>query len=886
MTRATFGATAGDFVSSVGPGHTLRVGPATLTLWSAATGGTQHTDLLLNGSPVTSIPVGSDGQVPLFQGPSGVNEVWADAGGGSRVRLVPDIVGLLTSEDAAVAALLASPTSDTRAAADAATGAAVSTAGTPVRQAADARYALIGASLTQAPGKNMFDANAAQVDKFWSSPSATAPVALAGWSASARIPVTTNAQYTINNARAVVQFLTSSSGSISVLYIDNPTSATLTFNAGQRVMGTGMTLTDAGDTVSYTTSQAGGTNMVAGQKLRFSALSGVVGVSAGVDYYVINPTATTFQVATTPGGSAVDITTGGTATVTVYSDVTYVAYDVANSSVPLSQMESGPSATSWEPYGVRVQKMLAGGTATAQRYLDDEIDRLDVGIRASRAGVRVYRSGSDLLVRTAFSTTKDILMPCTLAGPNGNGVARVLLTSPASHSTVQTVNTTARDRDVWPTVDTTNSGATSIHTPYDDTAPLLVEGFYTAGDHGYTNGGTKITVTGHGKTNADRGSQWSDGTRIYTLAKIIDADNILFLHDYQDLSAGRSRLNVNQPAATLTHVSGATNTTSVAVTTKAYMDLPEVVSGRTVVATIDGRPLADGISTGTAVEVVESYTLATFKGIVTWARANIGADPFTEAALSAATACLRLTNTFRLSAAGLTIVAQTVTALSPVAVGMGVTQCSPITLPVGGKRKQMLPGIGTVSGFDFRTLADVTTIASQVNIALANQLEPADPATRMQQWATDAADVKQWGIAVGLLPVMDGKRATRRANGTDTLSWFTSTLGKNYPQISQSKVLAAGGSLSGVAYRRYLASDAPDELVIDDGTRRWLIVDTPTAHATAVTGRTPTILGRRLTADGTTTLTLARTYVAGEGVTYTNTAPGYLLAEATVDTSV
>lgn len=791
------------------------------------------------------------------------------------------IVGL-PSEDAAVAYLLANP-SDTLDEATALMGAQIDTAGTPARIAADARYALIGASLTQSPGKNLFNVAAATTDKFWSSPSAASPVTLAGWTASPRIAVTTNAQYTINNCRAVVQFLTNSSNSISVLYIDNPTQASLTFTAGQRVMGTGMTLTAATDTVTYTNAQAGGTNMIAGQKLRFSSLSGVVGVSAGTDYYVINPTATTFQVATTPGGSAVDITTGGTATVTVYADVTYVAYDVANGSAAASQMESGATATSWEPYGVRVQKLLAGGTATAQRYLDDEVDRLDTGIRSARTGVRVYRSGNDLLIRTPFSSTQDILMPCGMAGPNANGAARVLLTSPTSHSTVQTVNATARDRDVWPTVDATNAGATSIHIPYDDTAPLLVEGFYTAGDHGYTNGGTKITVTAHGKTAADLGSQWSDGTRTYTLAKIIDANNMLFLHDYQDLSGGRSRLNATQPAATLTHVSGATNTTSVAVTTKTYMDFPEVVYGRTAVATLDGRPLADGIWNGTAVEVVESYTLPTFKGIVLWSRGHIGSDPFTEAALAAAGDCLRLTNTFRFSAAGLTIVAQTVTALSPVSVNMGVTQCSPINIPVGGKRKQFLPGIGTKGGFDFRTLADVTTIAAQVNIVLADQLVPADPATRMQQWATDGSDVKQWGIAVGLLPVMDGKRATRRANGTDTLSWFTSTLGKNYPQISQAKVLATGESLSGMAYRRYLPSDAPDELVIDDGTRRWLLIDTPTVHSTAVMGRTPSILGRRLAADGTSTVTLARTYVAGEGVTYTNTAPGYLLAEAVPD---
>lgn len=114
MSRSTFAGTAGDFLATISNGGLVRAIPGSLTIWSAKTGGTQYTDLLLGGAPVTSIPVGRDGQVPQFQGPDGVNEVWADAGGGSRVRLVPDIVGVLTGEDAAVSTLVNAPASDTR----------------------------------------------------------------------------------------------------------------------------------------------------------------------------------------------------------------------------------------------------------------------------------------------------------------------------------------------------------------------------------------------------------------------------------------------------------------------------------------------------------------------------------------------------------------------------------------------------------------------------------------------------------------------------------------------------------------------------------------------------------------------------------------------------
>jgi hypothetical protein len=86
MARATFGGTAADFLMTVGPGGVIRASSGTLTLWTAQTGGTQVTDLLLNGNAASTIPVGSNGAVPIFQGPDEVSELWADAGNG-RVRI-------------------------------------------------------------------------------------------------------------------------------------------------------------------------------------------------------------------------------------------------------------------------------------------------------------------------------------------------------------------------------------------------------------------------------------------------------------------------------------------------------------------------------------------------------------------------------------------------------------------------------------------------------------------------------------------------------------------------------------------------------------------------------------------------------------------------------
>lgn len=556
---------------------------------------------------------------------------------------------------------------------------------------------------------------------------------------------------------------------------------------------------------------------------------------------------------------------------------------VADEATARAQADAAHAAAE-NPHPQYLTLVEASATYATLAGLPDAIDARSAELvaRASEAGspLTVYHSNGNVLVRSKWSATRDLLMPFALNGPSANGNPRiVMITTP--HGQVSSIAAGALDGDVWPTI-TAGASAETIHIPNDDVAPLYVEGYLAGGNHTWSiSGGTKITVNAHGKTNADRGSQWTDGTNTYTLARIIDANNILFLHNYQDLSGGRSRPVVAQPAATLTHVSGATNTDSVAVTTKAYMDLPEIVHSRTVDARVDGFPLIEGTMTGTTLTITEAYTIATFKGIVLWSRANIGADPFTEAALSAATALCRLTNTFTVTRAQV-VVGQSITALSPFAVNMGVTQATAMTVPAGGTLRQFMPGVGTVGGFNLSTFADVTTVGAIVNIALADQLVAADPATRMVQWAHDSGGARKWGQAVGLLPVVDGKRAARRANGTDTKSWWFSTLKKNYPQIAQNRVLATGQTLTGRAFRRYLHPTSPPELLIEDAGRQWLMIDTPTANATEQTASVPKAIGRTVVPDGTSTVTLADNPVPGLTVGYTNTAPGYLLAEAVI----
>lgn len=115
MTRFTFGGGAADFTFAehmVGGQDYVTLAPATITFWSAQTGGTNYTDLVLNGVSVSSITASSSGGIPSFQGPDGVSSMWADGGAG-RVRMYA-YDAYADTTDAAVATAVEDPASATR----------------------------------------------------------------------------------------------------------------------------------------------------------------------------------------------------------------------------------------------------------------------------------------------------------------------------------------------------------------------------------------------------------------------------------------------------------------------------------------------------------------------------------------------------------------------------------------------------------------------------------------------------------------------------------------------------------------------------------------------------------------------------------------------------
>ncbi|MBO4163441.1 hypothetical protein [Micromonospora antibiotica] len=484
----------------------------------------------------------------------------------------------------------------------------------------------------------------------------------------------------------------------------------------------------------------------------------------------------------------------------------------------------------------------------------------------------VYRSNALMSVRSRIDATRDVIMPVNLAyaesmvGMWHSGLPQVSL-----------VPSTATDAQVWPVL---SAVGTRIHDTSDDNCPINTGWSYVGGNHGY-NVGNQIAVANHGKTTADVGSQWSDGSRIFTLLAITSASSLLFGNPYTIVDGIAQGARV-KPTAPLTHVSGATNRATVPITgLTPDVQIRPATHSHTVAVELDGRPVPDGRSTGQELVIRESYVIPSYQGMIDTARANIG-TPIATIMPRIPSLC-RISNVYRWSPGGDLLVAQQVTALTRFTLNAGVTQCAPLTPVAGGSRRQFMPNVGAAGGLNWSAWANIDTLAALTDFTPATLTDRSMPASSMTQWVVNGGGVQQWGIAVGLLPVADGVPGIR-TRYTTAKGWFiSSSLKKNYPQLVWGRTLAAGESVAGTAYRRYLMPPSTaTEIVVSTGSQDFVLIERVGAAAQAELDA-PQLFHRLLVPVGPTNLTVPdRVTVAG--VPYAvPVSPGYGMWRADPD---
>ena len=343
-----------------------------------------------------------------------------------------------------------------------------------------------------------------------------------------------------------------------------------------------------------------------------------------------------------------------------------------------------------------------------------------------------------------------------------------------------------------------------IHSNNDDIAPIRT--FSTVGaNHGYAVI-RKITMSGHEKTRTDLGSTWTDGTTIFTLLKI--EGNDLFLAPPYTESNGMVTAVGIDPTGNLTHVSGATNTTPISVTTIAGAQLYPSVNKISVKYLLDGKDVtSDGTHSGNTLQVVEKYDIMDYKSIIDFAQNNIGM-PYYEADIAGV---VSIGNTYTFTKGLKCTTSHGIKALKKVRMGQcGFLQSVQIALS-GHDRIRYMPGIN-LANYNFNVGVNLNDFTTNELIKNAQLVDPTTPPSHYIDWLKDSNGNKKYGFSMGYVVDKTNTKNTDRLNNTSTY-WDLRNTRKSYPIAIENLTLEAGDYISGQGFRNYLVGEEVGEAI-------------------------------------------------------------------------
>ncbi len=288
----------------------------------------------------------------------------------------------------------------------------------------------------------------------------------------------------------------------------------------------------------------------------------------------------------------------------------------------------------------------------------------------TKLGLTIYRSEANVLyVRTRAGQTNDFLQSFSFSGPYNPVI---------NFNYLWTIPTTATNPVTTGTL---------LGNIIDDVCPIHINGTYIGGNHGAFIA-QNVVNEGHDKTAEDCGSLWTDGTAVWELVSIYDADHLWFV----GTNAGSFWASFpTSIGSTLTHVTAATHTNAIAVASSVQTQLRPAMRSLYQRATADGR----GIDTNVVISasrlvLEESYELL---DPVDWlsrlqAAAGTNAPPEFSSADSIATLTVR----YEVQPSGAVLVEQRVMPSQDLKVTyMGGIQMNDWETPAGGTNLLLTP---------------------------------------------------------------------------------------------------------------------------------------------------------------------------------------------------
>ena len=351
----------------------------------------------------------------------------------------------------------------------------------------------------------------------------------------------------------------------------------------------------------------------------------------------------------------------------------------------------------------------------------------------------------------------------------------------------------------------TTVGTDNIHDTIDDITPIYTFIALGAG-HGYVF--NKVVSSTHDKMPADIGSKWSDGLNTFTLMGI-NGNELIFAVQYTE-SDGIVSARIVSIVADLTHVSGATNTSTITRESTTSFQFYPSVKNVSVEYVIDGKPInLDGAYHGKELVINEKYTVLDYKSILDYHQVNIGVayNPNNIEGI------LEISNTFIYRDKLKCTTSHSVRSLKKCRIGAsGFLQSVKLSL-AGHTTMRYLPGVLPKSGVDFSAGVDLATHNTTINYLNADLKEPTKPPAFYVDWLLNG-DIKKYGFSMGYIVDKTNSKSSDRLTNCIKY-WDMRSTGKSYPTAIDGKVLNPGDYMNFMGFRNYLSPDESLNVVED-----------------------------------------------------------------------
>ncbi|MDH2626647.1 pyocin knob domain-containing protein [Acinetobacter baumannii] len=358
----------------------------------------------------------------------------------------------------------------------------------------------------------------------------------------------------------------------------------------------------------------------------------------------------------------------------------------------------------------------------------------------------------------------------------------------------------------------------------DDVAPMRLDGTTVGANHGYRK--TNLTAAGHGKSAADIGSVWTNGTKEFVIVEIVSS-SILAVTSRTD--------NTDATATTFTHVSGASNTASFTATsaTTGLQWYPSI-RDRKLNCFVDDSQIDLSVNSvysfKRTVSFLESYSIMKKSDIVAWLIENVGQDYANYDAVPAYTVSFSYTFDQECSCA-----------IYFSGVGRKTVDLADqmITQSV-----QLAQGNGTVYNYipkavEFTDGGFTYNFSQLEDIRSKNPSRPLYLTSSRQEISVNPVDRivmlnDQVGYATGYLPILDAESAVRATNASNKYLEIRNGSLKLYPRLIDSASITSineNDTFACIAYRKYFkrSADRTCKYVVRSKLGDYLYLDWHTA---------------------------------------------------------